>query len=487
MPSISHPNPRVLVIDDNPAIHDDLRKVLAGQENGDDLAWIEHELLGETPEEASSTRFEIDSAFQGQEGFEKVRTAIDDGNPYALVFVDIRMPPGWDGIKTIEQVWKVDPNLQVVICSAYSDYTWEDMHRRLGVTDGLLILKKPFDNVEVTQIAHALTCKWALHEAERRRADELEALVKARTIELEAANQRLAQEMAEREHMEAQLLHAQKMESIGQLAAGIAHEINTPTQYVSDNTTFLKRAFGGLVEALQSAETLLTAVLNGTPEPDLVAQVQSAFQKAKVDFLLKHVPRALGQSREGLERVAAIVNAMKEFSHPCQGQKQLIDLGNAIETTLTVARNEWRYVAEAVTDFDPSLPPVPCLRDEFNQVLLNLIVNAAHAIADVTGGGHRGQGTITLQTRRDGAWAEIRVSDTGAGIPAEIRQRIFDPFFTTKAVGKGTGQGLAIAHAVVVDKHGGTLDVESEIGNGTTFIIRLPLDADSTPERGAMV
>ncbi len=294
----------------------------------------------------------------------------------------------------------------------------------------------------------------------------------------------LSEDVTRQIALESQLRQAQKLESIGQLAAGIAHEINTPMQYISDNTTFLKRALGGLMEALQWSETLLLAVQEGTPDPDVVAQAQSALQKAKVAFLLKQVPRALDQSLEGLERVANLVSAMKEFSHPSQGQKQPLDLEHAIETTLTVARNEWKYIAEAVTDFDPALPPVPCLRDEFNQVILNLIVNAAHAISDVTEGGQQGIGVITLQTRLDGAWAEIRVSDTGTGIPADIKQKIFDPFFTTKEVGKGTGQGLAIAHSVVVDKHGGTLDIESEIGKGTTFIIRLPLDDDPAHERG---
>ena len=182
--------------------------------------------------------------------------------------------------------------------------------------------------------------------------------------------------------------------------------------------------------------------------------------------------------------MAKLVGAMKEFSHPSQGQKQAVDLAHTIDTTLTVARNEWKYVAEVVTDFDSSLPPVPCLRDQFNQVILNMVVNAAQAIAAANGSDNNQKGTITIQTRLAGEWAEIRVSDTGTGIPLEIQQKIFDPFFTTKEVGQGTGQGLAIARSVVVDKHGGRICVESEVGKGSTFVIQLPLtDGVVTGER----
>ena len=165
---------------------------------------------------------------------------------------------------------------------------------------------------------------------------------------------------------------------------------------------------------------------------------------------------------------------MKEFSHPGKNEKTSIDLNKAIESTTTVARNEWKYVADMVTRFDPELPFVPCLPGEFNQVILNMIINATHAIAE-RGNGPAGKGTITISTHAQGQFAEIRISDTGAGIPENIRTKIFDPFFTTKEVGKGTGQGLAISRSVIVDKHGGSIHFETEVGQGTTFIIKLPL------------
>jgi signal transduction histidine kinase len=201
---------------------------------------------------------------------------------------------------------------------------------------------------------------------------------------------------------------------------------------------------------------------------------------------MAEVPQAIQQSLQGIGRVTTIVRAMKEFSHPGSEEKSDTDLNRAIETTITVARNEWKYVAEVVTDFDPALPLVRCLPGEINQVILNLIVNAAHAIADVVENNGKSKGTITIRTRSQGDRVEIRVSDTGTGIPETIRAKIFDPFFTTKGVGKGTGQGLAIAHSVIVDKHGGTISCETEVGKGTTFVIRLPL-LSSTPQTEALL
>jgi signal transduction histidine kinase len=266
------------------------------------------------------------------------------------------------------------------------------------------------------------------------------------------------------------------LESVGQLAAGVAHEINTPIQFIGDNTRFLRDAFADLQRVLAAGQRLLAAARQGPVAPELVCDVESVVREADTEYLGQEIPNAIQQSAEGLERVARIVRAMKEFSHPGGDEKTAIDINKAIDNTLIVARNEWKYVAEAVTDLDPSLPLVACLPGEINQVLLNLIVNAAHAISDVVGGESGRKGTITIGTRVLNNGVEIRVGDTGCGIPEVNRSRIFDPFFTTKPVGKGTGQGLTIAHAVVVQKHGGTIRFETEIGQGTTFIVWLPLE-----------
>ncbi|MFQ5701711.1 MAG: response regulator [Acidobacteriota bacterium] len=288
--------------------------------------------------------------------------------------------------------------------------------------------------------------------------------------------------------LETQLRHAQKLESIGQLAAGIAHEINTPTQYVGDNTRFLQDAFDGLIVLIKKLKELAEAGRRGPVSTELVSQLRAAMKDADVDYVTEEIPRAIEQSLHGVERVAQIVRAMKEFSHPGE-EKTAFDINRGIQSTIMVARNEWKYVAEMVTELDPELPLVPCMPGDFNQVILNIIVNAAHAIADGKSDDSQDQGTITVSTRRVNSWAEIRIADTGGGIPENIRAKIFDPFFTTKDIGKGTGQGLSIAHAVIVKKHGGTISVETEMGKGTCFIIRLPLteaaDATDAPREEA--
>ena len=285
----------------------------------------------------------------------------------------------------------------------------------------------------------------------------------------------MAADITERKLLESQLGQAQKLESIGQLAAGIAHEINTPTQYVGDNIRFLKDSFQDLFDLIETYQSLAEAVAPGADTAALVQAIGELRDTIDLEYLREEIPKAIAQSIDGVERVAKIVLAMKEFSHPGTDEKKLVDINKAIESTITVSRNEWKYVAELHTDLDPNLGLVPCLASELNQVFLNIIVNAAHAIGDAIAGREGARGTVTIATRPVDDWCEIRISDSGCGIPKAIRHRVFDPFFTTKEVGKGTGQGLAIAHDVVVNKHQGTLAVESEVGAGTTFIIRLPV------------
>jgi PAS domain S-box-containing protein len=292
----------------------------------------------------------------------------------------------------------------------------------------------------------------------------------------------LGRDITEQKLLEAQLAQAQKLEGIGQLAAGIAHEINTPMQYVGDNARFLEESFGELVSLLQRQHRLLVRAAGGQLAPELLAEMRAAAKEDDVAYLTEEVPKAIRQSLDGVTRVNRIVSAMREFSHPGTEEKAAIDLNKAVESTITISRNEWKYVAEMETDLDRDLPPVVCLPGELNQVFLNLIINAAHAIGEKVGDEPGGKGTIRITTRREGGWAEIRVSDTGCGIPDQIRSRVFDPFFTTKEVGRGTGQGLAIAHSVIVDKHGGAIGLESNPGEGTTFVVRIPIDAAARAE-----
>ncbi len=284
-------------------------------------------------------------------------------------------------------------------------------------------------------------------------------------------------DVTERKQLEEQLRQAQKLEAIGQLAAGIAHEINTPAQYVGDNTQFLKESWPVMSELLGLCQGVTAESKAGAVNGETLARLAACTEQADLAYLLEEIPRAIDQSLEGVQRVAKIVKAIKEFSHPGSEEKRAIDVNRAIETTITVARNEWKYVADVVTHFDTTLPPVPCLAGEFNQVILNLLINAAQAIGEAVGDGAKGKGVITITTRREGEQIEIRIQDTGKGVPEAIRGRIFEPFFTTKPVGKGTGQGLAIAHSVIVKKHDGQIWFDSEIGKGTTFFVRLPLVA----------
>lgn len=301
----------------------------------------------------------------------------------------------------------------------------------------------------------------------------LERVVAKKTREIEHQKGRLHAALNDLKMAQAELTQSQKLTAIGQLAAGVAHEINTPIQYVSDNTVFLQRAFAGMLTLAQTARDASSA-LRGGDDPTAVAdRVDAALKGAKLAMFEKQVPRAIEQSIEGLSRVAKIVAAMKEFSHPSMGVKAPVRVRDAIETTVSVARNEWKYVADVEIHTAGEIPEVPLLRDEFNQVVLNLLVNAAHAIESVMQQtGERGK--IDISLRVDDGWLEVKLADTGTGIPEDIRARVFDPFFTTKPIGKGTGQGLAIAYSVVVDKHRGTIGFDTTVGRGTCFVMRFP-------------
>lgn len=280
----------------------------------------------------------------------------------------------------------------------------------------------------------------------------------------------------ERQSMEVQLRQAQKLESIGQLAAGISHEINTPTQFVGDNTQFLKEVIADLESLIVQYRQLVEGVESGTDMSALVQRIRKEEEEIDLSFLREEIPRAIDQSLEGVRRISKIVRAMKEFSHPGVVGRVETDINKAIRTTLEVSRNEWKYVADIQLNLAEDLPKILCAPDQINQVFLNLIINAAHAIANVIEQGDTRRGTIDISTCRLGEQIEIRVSDSGTGVPAGIKERIFDPFFTTKAVGKGTGQGLYMAYTTVVEHHHGSLRVEDSPSAGAVFVVMLPVD-----------
>lgn len=359
--------------------------------------------------------------------------------------------------------------------------------------NGRELLGKPF--WETTWWAHSTEMQKAVHRAVRAAAAgelvRFEATLRSADGALRHADFSLkpvadergqvvllipeGRDISDRKRAETELAHAQKLEAIGRLAAGVAHEINTPAQYVGDNLRFLEEAFGSLESLLAALEDLDCGVEPDDRSRGAMAEIETRAAALDTPYLRREIPSALRQSLEGIEQIASIVRAMKEFSYPGSDDKRLVDVNRAIRNTVTVAHNQWKHVARIETDLDPSLPLVPCIVAGLNQTVLNLLINAADAISDVVGDGSRGLGTITIRTRCEGDWAEIEIADTGTGIPEEIRSRVFEPFFTTKEVGCGTGQGLAIARSTIVERLGGTIRFETEMGQGTRFIVRLPI------------
>jgi len=280
----------------------------------------------------------------------------------------------------------------------------------------------------------------------------------------------------ERKEMELQANLGQKLESIGRLASGVAHEINTPAQFITDNISFIKRAMTvipGIVEAYQKLRD--TVASGGDPAPHL-AQIAKLEKEGRLGFLMSELPQTVDDALEGLTRVSRIVKSLKEFAHPNKTTKELLSLNRCIETTVAISRHEWKYVADVQLDLDPHLPPMEGYLDELNQVILNMVINSAHAIAERhEKTGVKEKGVIRIATGVDGDFIMLTISDDGNGIPEEVRTRIFEPFFTTKDVGRGTGQGLAICRNIIVKRHEGRITFESMVGQGTSFIIYLPV------------
>ena len=580
-------NRRVLVIDDNHAIHEDFRKILTQDDTMSHLAATEVAIFGDSTGSRDSKGFLVECADQGQTGLALVQKAVEAQRPFAMAFVDMRMPPGWSGVRTIEEVWKVDPDLQVVICTAYSDHHWGEITKRLGNSEKLLILRKPFDLIEVQQLADSLTHKWDLEHHARlhveslvlaeqslqRSLAETEGLVSAISSILIGLNEQncivrwndpaaqtfrlsassvigrpieslgmlwnweifmmaihdcreqqqavripeltyidqggmerflgmtlspiqgesaassgvliLGKDITQHKKIEAQRVMAQKMESIGQLSAGVAHEINTPLHYIQENLRFLQESFEDIQRLLDAYDNVLKRTQPDAENREVRDTIRNLIKEIDLSYLEKEIPTVLSQSLEGTGHVTEIVRAMNEFSHPGTGEKTSVDLNHSLQSAITLSSKEWKGIAEIVTDFSPDLPCVPCILSQMNQVWLNLLINAVHAIQSRLAQNASEKGMITIRTRQDHEWVEVRVSDTGLGIPESIQSHVFDLFFTTKDAGVGTGQGLSLAHSIVVHTHKGLLTFESIPGIGTTFIVRLPLAFDEVECLGA--
>ncbi len=454
-------NRRILLIDDMPSIHEDFRKILAPAAQSVELDEMEAALFG-TPARTERPRFELDSAYGGEEGLGKLVQAMQEQRPYALAFVDMRMPDGWDGAKTIEHLWKEDPQLQVVVCTAYSDYSWDELLERLHAHDRLLILKKPFDNIEVQQMANTLLTKWQMTERASLHMHNLEHLVDQRTAQFKQASEELQREVDERKQLEGQLVQSEKLASLGQLAAGVAHEINNPIGFITSNLGTLDGYFKQLLTMLDAYQTLGHAT-----DSESAARLEQLRKDVELDFLLEDIPVLIRESKDGIGRVGQIVKDLKDFSRVDSNQQwQWANLQQGIESTLNIVASELKYKADVIKEYQP-LPDIECLPSQINQVIMNLVVNAAQAMGQE-------RGIITLRTGQQADIAWVEVADTGSGIAPDTLQKIFDPFFTTKPVGQGTGLGLSLSYGIV-KKHGGDISVRSELGVGTTFRVELPM------------
>ena len=430
---------RILVVDDSPAIHNDFRKVLAN-EASDPAEQLAAPIFGDDPPPPAGDRYEVDAAMQGEEAREKVRAALAEGRPYTVAFVDMRMPPGWNGVQTIAYLREVDPALQFVICTAHSDYSWSEIREALGPTDNVVILKKPFDKIEVLQLAHALSRKWMLAREVGQQIAGLDAAVEKRTRELRVAHARLQDEIAARTKVETALLQSQKMEAIGQLAAGIAHDFNNILTVVRGHAGMMLERPDLDPETINSLNEVSQAAARAT---SLASQLLTLSRKQRLN------PRAFDLN-ETIDQLHSLLSRV---------------LGETISLQLECA---------------PDLPPLFADETQIEQVLINLAVNARDAMP---GGGGLIIGTRLIRVRaaqlagqRDvapGDFMAITVADTGCGMSPDVLQHLFEPFFTTKPEGKGTGLGLATAYGII-KQHGGWIEVDSEPGRGTTFRIFLP-------------
>ncbi len=440
---------RILIIDDNPDLHRDYANILAVPGNMAPLEDSPSELFGQPARQWAGPHYYLAFTSQGKEGVAKFEEAMAAGNPFQLVFVAMHMPPGWDGLRTITEIWKRDARAQIVLCTASSDYSWEEINRRLGDTGNLLILKKPFDVSEIAQMASSLTEKWILAKEADLKREELERLVAKRTTELSRTNSKLKQEMEEREALEQQLIRSEKIEAIGTLAAGVAHDLNN----------------------------ILSGVLS---YPDLMLLNMDA-----ADPLY----RPLSVIKSSGHKAAAIVQDMLTLARRNVAVKEPVELADIVDEFLRSPE------CDKICEFHPKVNIQSSCKAGLGKIsgsvvhlgksLMNLVSNAAEAMPD--------GGTITLDmckaylqrelpgydSMTPGDYILLSVTDQGQGISQEDRTRIFEPFYTKKKMGRsGTGLGLTVVESTVRD-HDGYIEIKDPVKGGTAICIYLPLSGEA--------
>lgn len=483
-------NKRILVIDDDETIRETYQSILLPEDEPDSLSMgralfdmpADDNGAPDFPPAATASSdgqqlplsapfdsknpygYELTLADQGSRGIAIVETSIQEEKPFAVAFIDMKMP-GLNGAETAGKIWTIDPRIKIVMVTAYSEYAPEDIIAVTG-RDDLFYLRKPFNYEEILQFARALTHTWELEQKKIALQSELEHSNRT----LAEVNRGLEQKVHDQASM---IVQAEKMASIGLLAAGVAHEINNPLSYVRTNLDTSKKYFTQIVSVIQKYEGLESYLASST-DPKAAQLLNDLVDEKKdndIDFIVADVEDLIAESLYGVDKIREIVQDLRTFSRVDDAKQNDLNLNDALDNTLKMLKNQIKPGTTVTKNFG-DIPRVRCYPQKISQVLMNVLINAIQAIED--------RGTIELSTRfvqtgrrAEDRFVEIVVSDTGCGIPQENLKKLFDPFFTTKPVGTGTGLGLSIVYEIITF-HGGRIDVTSQLGQGSRFRILLP-------------
>ncbi len=455
-------NRKILVIDDDEGIRETYQDIFTpAQPLHNTSALLKGRALFDSePDDTTGVEkkpfedYDVTLAENGYKGVEAVQKALDCGKPFAVAFIDMKMP-GIDGAETSKRIWQLDPGIKILIVTAYSEYTPEDI---INVTkrEDLFYLRKPFNHEEILQFARALSNEWNLEK----KRDRLEK-------KLKDANESLEEKVKQQAAM---IVQSEKMATIGLLAAGVAHEINNPITFIKANLSALKKYLKKI-----SALNQLYEAMAGTGSDDIRAmndKIDRFKEEHKTEFIMEDLGSLVNETISGIERIKNIVLDLKTFSRKDESDYTLVDINETINATLKIVENELKQSATITKDLD-TLPPIKCYPQKISQVLLNLLINAGHAI-ETKGTIHISTAVVTNGRRKTDQFIQIKITDTGQGIPEEQLPRLFDPFFTTKPVGTGTGLGLSVAYEII-NAHEGRIHADSTVGEGTCFTILLPV------------